>query len=102
MQKRRKSFAADIHGEVRAGEIFESQEEIFDYGTRARLRPFRETHPVVMKDFIKKFDWADQIGIKPPQGMEQKHDRVKYRLLTAVEESLLGGEQIGDLKTIRY
>ena len=98
MQKRRKSFAADIHGEAKAGEIFESQEEVFDYGTLARLQPFRDTHPAVMRDFIKKFNWADQIGVTPPRGMEQKHDRLKYRLLTAVEELLLGGEQIGGFK----
>ncbi len=98
MQKRRKSFAADIHGEEKAGQIFESQSVDFDYGTLARLQPFREAHPAVMEDFIKRFDWADQIGVKPPPGMEQKHDRMKYRLLTVVEESLLGGAQIGGFK----
>lgn len=97
MQKRRKSFAADYHGGARADVIFQSQEEVFDYGTLARLRPFKDTHPAVMRDFIKKFDWADQLGVTPPPGMEQKHDRIKYRLLTAVEE-FLGGEQIGGFK----
>lgn len=98
MQKRRKSFAADYHGEARADQIFEVQEEVFDYGTLARLKQFKDSHPAVMKDFILRFDWADEIGKTPPPGMEQKHDRLKYRLLTAVEEALLGGTQIGGFK----
>lgn len=98
MQKKRKSFATDIRGEVSADNEFKNQSAVFDYGTLARLQPFSDTHPATMHDFIKKFNWADQIGITPQLGMEQKHDRLKYRLLTAVEETLLGGEQIGGFK----
>lgn len=97
MQKRRQSFAADIHGEEKAGQIFESQERVFDYGTLAKLGVFRDSHPAVMREFISRFNWADQIGAVPPPGMEQKHDRIKYRLLTIVEE-WLGGRQIGGFK----
>lgn len=97
MQKRRQSFAADIHGEEKAGDIFKTQEPVFDYGTLARIKPFKDTHPAVMKEFIGRFNWANQLGIKPPPGMEQKHDWIKYRLLTAVEE-FFGFGQIGGFR----
>lgn len=97
MQQRRQSFAADIHGEEKAGQIFESQERVFDYGTLAKLGVFREAHPAVMRNFIERFNWAEQLGRVPPPGMEQKHDRLKYRLLTILE-GWLGGRQIGGFK----
>lgn len=98
MQKKRISFSADIHGAKKAGEIFKGQEEVFNYGTLAWLKPFKDTHPAVMKGFMEMFDWGDELGKVPPPGMEQKHDRIKYRLLTAIEETLLGGKQIGGFK----
>jgi hypothetical protein len=73
----------------------------FDYGPLNRTRYFKDTHPAVMKDWIAKFDWEDQLQYsgKPRKDRRKlRHERIKNRIVSWIENKLLGGGTIGGSK----
>ncbi len=73
----------------------------FDYGSLAKLPVYTGTHPEVMQAWIQKMDWGDRLvqsGVSPTK---HKHDRLKYRMLTFIEQKLLGGRPLGGFKNYR-
>jgi hypothetical protein len=97
MQKKRFSFETHFKGD-KAIEVFKNEPETFNYGDLGKLRTFNGTHPEVMKDFIMKFDWQDELYPNNPQIKKHKHDKLKYRILTFVEQNIFGGRQIAGFK----
>jgi hypothetical protein len=97
MQKKRFSFETHFKGD-KAIEVFKNEPETFNYGDLGKLRTFNGTHPEVMKDFIMKFDWRDELYPNNPQIKKHKHDKLKYRILTFVEQNIFGGRQIAGFK----
>ena len=69
-----------------------NQAPSFDYGSLERIPVFKGTHPAVMQDWMARFDWADRLQYSGPSPVRHRHDRLKYRLLTAVEQGVLGGK----------
>jgi hypothetical protein len=54
-----------------------------------------------MNEWIKKFDWQDELQYtgKPSKTRKKHaHERLKYRLLTWIEQNLLGGKTLGGFK----
>jgi glycosyltransferase involved in cell wall biosynthesis len=74
----------------------------FDYGPLNKLELYSETHPNVLKPWIEKiFDWGEELQISGKRNKNRppyKHERLKYRLLSLIENTLLGGNQIGGFK----
>ena len=102
MQKKRRSFVTDLQGRANAEAYFKTQQDDFDYGDLSKRSVFKQTHPAVMRAFIEKFDWADQLAIKREHPSDHKHDRLKYRVLTFLEQTFLGGRQIGGFKNYTF
>ena len=98
MQKKRVSFETHMQGNERAMSMFKAEPEIFDYGNLSRLNIFKETHPLVMEDFIKKFNWNHQLYPHIRQMKKHKHDKFKYRMLSFIEQNFLKGNQIAGFK----
>ncbi len=98
MQNKRISFETHQQGSEKAQTIFKPEPKEFNYGNLDKLRIFKETHPEVMNDFIKRFDWENELYPKNPLIKKHKHDKIKYRLLTLIEQNLLGGKQIAGFK----
>jgi hypothetical protein len=70
----------------------------FDYGSLEKVPRFTETHPAVMNEWIAKMNWKDQLQYTGKSSVVSKHERFKYRLLTFLEQKVLGGKQIGGFK----
>jgi hypothetical protein len=73
----------------------------FDYGPLNRLPVFRETHPAVMKDWIARFDWKDQLrysGGLSTNRPRHKHDKLKFRIISFIEKHLPGGRRLGEFR----
>lgn len=98
MQKKKLSFETHMQGNEKASSIFKHEPEIFNYGDLGKLSLFTETHPGVMKDFINKFNWQDQLYPDNKRISKHKHDKLKYRFLSYIEQKFLGGKQIGGFK----
>jgi hypothetical protein len=72
----------------------DAQRAPFDYYPLDRIPLFTGTHPRVMHDRIRAKSWdaADYRGSGNPK--QHKHDRLSQRLLSFVENNLLGGRRI--------
>jgi hypothetical protein len=103
MQKKRKVFHAIHAGEHSAEVLFRQQEEEFNFGNLNQFSFYQDTHPAVMQERIRLFNWADQLERRRfhQPVIRHKHDRLKYRILTFIEQNFLGGRQILCFKNYR-
>ena len=104
MQNKIKAFRTNHRGyaSVAAQEAKHHFDRIFDYGNLAGYTAYKGTHPSVMKPWIEKFDWKDQLRFSGPvistNPSRAKHDRFKYRVISWIEKKLLGGRRLGEFK----
>lgn len=80
------------------GDIVETN---FDYGPLDALSLFTETHPMILHEWIKKFDWSDELYEKAPKDAPilHKHQKPRVKLLTKLEGLLYKHEdEIGGFK----
>lgn len=98
MKKKWVSFETDMRGEEEASSFFKYKPEAFDYGDLRKLGTFKETHPAVMKNFINQFNWHDQLQRKDLWITKHKHNKLKYRLLSFIENKFFGSKQIAGFK----
>ncbi len=79
----------------------EHQIDYYDYGPLHLVERFEGTHPAVMQTWIADFHWKHQLqyeGKPNPNRRKHKHERLRYRLLSWIENHLLGGNTIGGFK----
>ncbi len=97
MQKKKKALDTIHKGEEKVSQRYKGLSEDFDYGPMKRIPLFKGTHPKVMEDKMNDFTWADQLNydsIYTPNRPLFKHERVKYRLVTFLEQKILGGKHL--------
>ncbi|MDI3547362.1 MAG: hypothetical protein PWR10_1014 [Halanaerobiales bacterium] len=91
MENKRKAFHTIHWGNDKAETYHKTEPEEFDYGPLDRLPVYKGTHPEVMQDRIAKMDWEDKLqysGKPNPHRAKHKHERLKNRILTAIEQKL--------------
>lgn len=98
MQSKRKTFSTVYRGEQSAKREFEHEQELFDYGDLSKLKTYKGSHPAVLEEWIKKFNWQQYLYPNRKATKKHKHDKFKYKLLTFIEQTFLGGELIGGFK----
>jgi len=101
MQKKTKALDTIHKGLARVEEIYKHAAQETDYGNMGLLPVFKESHPEVMYEWIEKFDWADKLYYHKPTSKTRKihkHERLKYRVLTWIEQNLLGGRMLGGFR----
>ncbi len=104
MQDKIKAFMVNHMGRARVEELISEKkyDSIFDYGNLSKLTVFKGTHPAVMKPWIDRFDWKDQLRFTGParsmNPVKNKHDRLRYRVVSWIEKNLLRGMRLGEFK----
>jgi hypothetical protein len=61
----------------------------FDYGDMSKVTVFKDTHPAVMKPWLEKFNWQNDLVYIPNkmnQRMPHKHERLKNKVVTFFEK----------------
>jgi hypothetical protein len=104
MQIKRKEFSSNYIGREASDNEYKNQAVQFDYGPLDRLPYYKGSHPKVMSEWIQKFDWNDRLqasGPINPGRSRHNHEKLKYRVLTFVEQNLLGGNLIGGFKNYK-
>jgi hypothetical protein len=79
-------------------------EDRFDYGRMDYCKVFKGTHPKVMAATIIKIYWKQYLRYTGPIAINRpisKHEKLKYRILSWVEDNLLGGYVVGGFKNYR-
>ncbi|HEU5054443.1 MAG TPA: glycosyltransferase family 2 protein [Hanamia sp.] len=103
MQKKRKNHNTNYLGQSSTDQSFKNEAEVFEYGDLSKLKTYKESYPAAMSDFIKKFNWKDQLRYK--KGKEklkkQKHEKLKYRFLTLFEHTFLNGRLLFGFKNYK-
>jgi len=101
MQNKRRALDSVHWGRKKAEDYYQKAPKYFDYGPLDRLAKFKGTHPAVMKERIADMDWKDKLqcsGKPNPYRKPHKHERLKYRLISFIENRILGGRQLGGFK----
>ncbi len=101
MQKKTKALDTIHKGAEKVEEMAQRSHYDFDYGPLQHLKRFKGTHPAVMKEWIGKFNWQDELqytGSVLKYRRKHKHEKLKYRLLTWLENRLLGGRTVGGFR----
>ena len=101
MQTKKKALHAIHVGQNKANQAFQDRKVYFDYGPLGLASNFEGTHPKVMKNWIEKFDWANELNYsseeKTPEREKFKHDKMKYRILTFLEQKVFK-RRLGEFK----
>ncbi|WP_459922639.1 glycosyltransferase [Desulfatiferula olefinivorans] len=94
MQNKQKSFRSIYDGKQAAEKQFEKQSNEFDYGEMKVLPRYNRSHPAVMRERIEAFNWGEKLRDEYRQGERRqllrkphKHERLKNRVLTSIEQS---------------
>jgi hypothetical protein len=101
MTKKHKKANKTYRGEGEDKEIFEKDINMFDYGPLNKIPVFKGTHPEVMKNWISKFDWADNLQYSGKIDKTRKpfgHEKPKQRLVSWLENNIFGGKQLWGFK----
>ncbi len=100
---KRKNHNTNYAGESSTEELFKNEADTFDYGDLSKIKLYRESHPAVMKDFIEKFNWKDQLRYNPGKEKmkQQKHEKLKYRFLTFIEQTFFKGRLLFGFKNYK-
>jgi hypothetical protein len=98
--KKRKAFAS-YHGEQKGNRLLQNMPEAYDYGPLNKIALFTGTHPAVMAQWQAKLNWSDKLqysGHRNKNRLIHKHERLKYRILSWIENNLLGGQGLFEFK----
>lgn len=101
MKKKTKALTTIHKGTEQVKQMEQQNYFEFDYGPLNWLGKFEGTHPAVMKDWIKKFDWKEELQYsgRPKKGRKlNKHEKLKYRIFSYIKNNILCGSEIGEFK----
>ncbi|MEO8822958.1 MAG: glycosyltransferase family 2 protein [Ginsengibacter sp.] len=103
MQKKRKNHNTNYSGPDSTMEMFKDESELFDYGDLSKIKIYKESHPSVMYNFIKKFNWKSQLrySFNSNKTKLQKHEKFKYRFLTFIEQTFFNGRSLFGFKNYK-
>lgn len=82
-------------------EFWKEFNDSFDYGRMDFCKVFKQAHPAVMLSKTKELNWKNKLRFDGPIAINRskmKHEKPKYRILSWIEENLLGGYVIGGFK----
>ncbi len=97
MQKKSRYFYTTHLGKEGMEAKYENYSDDWDYGNMSRLASFSGSHPLVMRGFIERYNWEDQLHFDSdyrPNRPLWKHERLRNRILTYVEQKMMGGRTI--------
>jgi len=101
MTKKKKALHTIHNGKEKADKDFENVADEFTFGPLGNIPEYKGTHPKVMESWIAKHDWKDKLNYskeRKPSEQIHKHQKLKTRLVTFVEQNFLGGRLIGGFK----
>lgn len=98
LQKKRVLFTAAGMGASAAKQAHQTDPEVFDFGPLNKIPLFKGTHPAVMKTWIGKMNWKEKLDFHGTSKKKFGHDRLKYKILTWIEQNVCRGKQIGGFK----
>ena len=100
MSNKRKSSSSSYHGK-NAKNILSRIAIEYDYGPLNKLNKFNGSHPSVMNNWISLFNWSSKLqysGNRNKRRAPHKHEKMRYRILSFIENTFFKGNVIGGFK----
>lgn len=97
MQSKKKAHDSMHHGQASAEKQYQHLEHDFEYGALGNIPEFKGSHPKVMYAYIQKHNWKDRLNYTKTASLKRpkmKHEKLKYRFMTWVEYTFLGGKPL--------
>lgn len=104
MKNKNKALATIHKGEAKVQELDNQNFFDMDYGPLNKIAEFNEMHPAVMKDWIEKFDWKEKLQYEGEVNKNREsfqHERIKYKILSYIENNFMSGKTIGGFKNYK-
>lgn len=101
MKSKTKALATIHKGREKVTEMDKNRKFDFDYGPLNMLSEFEESNPAVMKEWIDKFNWQNELqysGKHDKNRSLNRHERFKNRLVSFIENKLLFGTPIAEFQ----
>ena len=101
MQNKKKIHDGLHRGIKQAEKEYAQRDNHYDYGPLGRIPRYHGTHPAVMEEKLEHHFWKEQLNYTKSWISTRalnKHEKLKYRLLTWIENNLLDGKEIGGYK----
>lgn len=101
MQNKKRALDSVHWGKNKAQDFYDKAPKEFDYGPLDLIGKFEETHPKVMDEMIANFNWGNKLqqsGKSNKYREPHKHETLKYRFVTWIENTFYGGNTIGGFK----
>lgn len=98
MQAKKKEQDSMHHGIEKSEANHRLNSNDYDYGALGSIPVFKSSHPKVMDGFRKNLFWKEKLNYTKKANLRRaknKHEKFKYRLISFIENNLLGGRQIG-------
>jgi hypothetical protein len=95
MQTRNVEIETTYRGSAGAQAYYAGKPQVFDFGPLNKRAKFNGTHPAVLDKRISEMNWKDLLTYSGPDHTSYHHDKLKYRILSFLENTFLGGKQIG-------
>ncbi len=88
---------------MHVGVSYVKEAPYYDYGNLSKLPVFKGKHPDVMRHRIDTTDWLHLLRYdgENPEALGKKF-RLKYRIITFIENKILGGRLIAGFKNYKY
>jgi hypothetical protein len=91
MKARTRSITVNYWGEKKTAEMFEHQNDSFDYGPLNKTTRYKGTYPAVLQERIAAMDWKSLLHNNGKSSVQHDHDKLKNQILTFIEKFFFGG-----------
>jgi|TARA_B110000285_G_scaffold197714_1_gene229593 hypothetical protein len=101
MQQKRKALDTIHKGSQRVAELYQDRGDVFEYGHINQLTDYKDSVPKIMNEWVARFDWKDKLDYKGEHELKRdlfKHEQLRYRVITWVENNILGGRALGGFR----
>ncbi len=97
MQSKKKDQDGVYWGEENAEKEYAKRSNNFDYGALGKVPEFPGAHPDVMKEYMTKLDWQDELNYSKKADLNRdkfKHEKLKYQLITYIENTFFNKKEV--------
>lgn len=101
MQSKKKEHDTMHHGREKIEKAYLERPDVYNYGALGKVPLFKGTHPKVMDEFRKKIFWKKDLNYSKKTQLNRdkmKHEKLKYRLITFLENTFNGGKDFFGFK----
>ncbi|MEG1634688.1 MAG: glycosyltransferase family 2 protein [Rikenellaceae bacterium] len=89
---------ASVYGRGDSADNIKAGVDYYEYGNISTMAQFKGTHPHSMKKRVREMSWKKLLRYDGPNPNMKKKFKTKYRIMSFIENKIMGGKIIGGFK----